>query len=129
MYLSSFYFAIENERSRTGLVDMVITLAPFYAECTSVHDDICFTTCPASKSGSNGGGAGTCTAGLRNTTATFPNSCPDASVSLNACKFNVTALRECGVLFEDTAGLSHLINIIGKDDIVRITHGDKCSFI
>ena len=115
-------FSLENKFSGTGHEDVIVTFAEFDVERTTIHDNLRLATSSTCDKCSNSCCASTCTTGLSDAAATFPDAGADCAVSLDTSKLDIATLREGGMMFKNTPCLAHLIHIVCEDDVVGIAH-------
>lgn len=99
-----------------------VLFTPFYIESTPIHDDVARPASPLRKTGCHSSGTSSRSASHRDTAATLPDSRADTSIGQHLCKFDVATLRKGSMMLKDFPCPAHLINIIGKNNVVRIAH-------
>ena len=140
--------SVEDEGGGAGHIDMIVCLVPLDVECAAVHHDVALSARSACQTGGHSGGAGSSATGLGDATAPLPDAGADFGaaaplpcrgkaagrrVSGNGVrggvsdlgKLDVATLREGGVMLKGAACLADLVDVVGEDDVVGITHGDE----
>ena len=84
-----------------------VLFTPFYIESTPIHDDVARPASPLRKTGCHSSGT---------------SSRADTSIGHHLCKLDVATLRKGSMMLKDFPCPAHLINIIGKNNVVRIAH-------
>ena len=125
-----FNLALEGECSRAGHVDVVVGFAPLDVEGAAVHDDVALPWAATRESCGNGRGTGSCAAGHRDATATFPYAGPDVARFRELGKLDVATLRKGGVMFQflSPQGYICLADVIREYDKVGVAHADEGAF-
>ena len=96
--------------------------APLHAERAAVHHYVRLAPGPVGESCRHCCRAGTCAARHGDAAAALPHSHPYGGVIVDASELYVAPLRERGVALQQRTARGHLVDVVGKDNIVRIAH-------
>src|SRR5574344_420941 len=126
--LFQFDFAFVHKFGRPREIYVIAGFIPSDVECTSVHDDVAFSSGPSGDGRSYSRGTGTCTACHCNATSSFPHA-GAYTLGHDLGELYIAALREHWIIFQyfTVVRYVYIRNVFCENYEMWITHGYECS--